>query len=131
MPPKKYRPEFCQVVIKEMMQGASVDSVGCRLISEDHPSGVSRATVYNWIKEYPEFGEAIELGNQLAQLRLERGLNAKASGAKDSKNIDYQSSQFLLKTRFHKTYSEKIITENVDVVEKYEDYLKRIQKENP
>lgn len=114
----KYRPEFCQIVVDAMIKGASVDSIGCRLISEDSPYGVARSTVYQWIKDIPEFAEAIEHGNHLAQIRLEEALGKKAIGDKNGKAVDYQSASFLLKTRFHKTYSEKTVHEVGESVSK-------------
>lgn len=124
-----YKPEFCDIVIKEMAEGVSVDAIGCKLISENKPHGVVRSTVYKWMEDFPEFKEAIDTGNQLHQSSLEKNINLKASGGKNCKNIDFNSSAFLLRTKFHKTYSEKTHS-IVDSSETYEQYLKNKQLEN-
>lgn len=56
--PKKYRPEMCQIVIATMAQGHPKVRVAVEL-------GVVEATIYRWRDEYPEFAEALKLGEQL------------------------------------------------------------------
>jgi hypothetical protein len=62
--PSTYKPEYCQMLMDHMEKGFSLESFG----------GVVRAaksTIYEWIKNYPEFSDAVALGKTLCQLRWE------------------------------------------------------------
>lgn len=57
----KYKPEFCQALIEHMKSGLSFETFAA--IAKVH-----RDTLYQWVKEYPEFKEAKDeafLQNQL------------------------------------------------------------------
>lgn len=49
-----YKPEFCQILIEHMTQGADFRSFAGYI-------GVSRSTLYNWVEKHPAFAEAKEL----------------------------------------------------------------------
>ncbi len=52
----KYKPEFCEKLIAHRKQGKTMDSFVAVV-------GVTKQTLDNWRKNYPEFAEAWELGN--------------------------------------------------------------------
>jgi len=49
--PSKYKPEYCEAVIKHMSEGASLTSFAASI-------DVSRATINVWMEEHKEFLEA-------------------------------------------------------------------------
>jgi len=104
MQPVKYKPEYCQKLIDHMKSGLSFQTFGAQV-------NVVRATIYNWLEDYPEFKKAKDIGNALAQDFMEKRLAAKISGQKinglNVKDIDNSCLIFALKTRFHKTYGDK------------------------
>jgi hypothetical protein len=53
--PTKFKPEFCEQLIAHMSEGYGPNTFGAKV-------GVARETIYVWIKEIPEFGEAHKLG---------------------------------------------------------------------
>lgn len=53
--PTDYRPEYCQLVVEHMSQGASLTSFAAEV-------GVSRATINVWMQAHPEFLEAANAG---------------------------------------------------------------------
>lgn len=100
----QYKKEYCQLLIDHMSQGYSFGSFGGDI-------GVTRKTLYNWLKEFDEFREAKEIGYKKALKMFESRLLAKVSGQKlknvDPKLIDTACLIFGLKTRFHKDYGEQ------------------------
>lgn len=65
--PTKYKQEYCQMLIDHMEQGKSLESFVAVLYR--HTSGavrVCRKTLYNWMRDYPEFQEARDFGNDLS-----------------------------------------------------------------
>lgn len=107
-----YRPEFCQEAIDFMGKGYSIAALAAHL-------GVCRDTIYKWIENYDEFGDAIAKGRVAGQKFFENALMAKITGEDLTGTINLKSSDttaliFALKTRFHKTYGEKQeVTHNV------------------
>lgn len=57
--PSKYRPEYCEALVKMMARGKSATSFAASI-------GVSRSTIQNWTKEHPEFLVAVERGKAAA-----------------------------------------------------------------
>lgn len=53
--PTKYNPEYCQLIAKWMKKGHSKLFVAGRL-------GISRDTLYEWCRKYPEFSDTIKVG---------------------------------------------------------------------
>jgi hypothetical protein len=130
----KYDPKFCQIVYDHLKSGLSLSCVGPSLITEKNPYGVARSTVYEWIEAHPEFREAVEAGQQLAQKFYEQRLTAKISGQKingvNTKDIDTSCLIFALKTRFHKDYGEKQQIDANIRTETLESYLLRTKDQN-
>lgn len=58
--PTKYNPKYCDTVIKEMSEGASLTEVAGEL-------GICKDTLYQWQKEHSEFSDAIKKGVQLSE----------------------------------------------------------------
>ena len=56
--PPKYKPEFCEMLIKHMAQGFSYESFSAEC-------GTFRQTLYDWEKRYPAFFDAKKTGNEL------------------------------------------------------------------
>jgi len=102
-----YKPEYCQDLIDFMKKGYSLASFGAEI-------GRSRETLYQWMKKYPEFGEAHKVGKQAALKFFETMLINATMGtipnqlkALGSKKLDIAAIIFALKTRFHLDYGEK------------------------
>ena len=55
--PSKYRPEYCELLIKHMSKGGTMESFPSKL-----PGRECLATVYNWLDAHPEFLEARKHG---------------------------------------------------------------------
>lgn len=51
----KYDPNYCELLIKHMRDGLTFDSFA-GIVS------VTRATLYEWVKHFPEFSEAKKIG---------------------------------------------------------------------
>ena len=58
--PTVYDPAFCELAIELGKQGKSITVIAARI-------GVNKDTVYNWVKLYPEFSDAISLAKTLSQ----------------------------------------------------------------
>ncbi len=101
---KKYKKEFCEMLVKHMSQGYSFASFPAVI-------GVCRTTLYEWEKNRPAFKKAKKQGEAAALKMFERILTAKISGQKidnfDPKKSDTACLIFALKTRFHRQYGEK------------------------
>lgn len=123
--PILYRPEYCEMLIKHMAQGFSYETFGAEV-------GCGRSTLYDWEKDHNDWAAAKKEAMERSQKFFEQRLIAKISGQDikgvNVKNIDTSCLIFALKTRFHKTYSEK--AEQTVRTESVEDYLKRISQEN-
>jgi hypothetical protein len=52
--PSTYKPEYCQRVIDYMAQGYSLAAFAGSIRH-------SKAQIYNWISQYPDFAEAVEI----------------------------------------------------------------------
>lgn len=53
----KYNDEFCDVVIQEMSNGASIEEVAATL-------GITKDTFYQWVKRYKDFSDAKKIGEE-------------------------------------------------------------------
>lgn len=63
--PTKYKPEYCDQVIKHMEQGYSFETFGGTI-------DVCFKTTYNWKLEHPEFLQAVEMGFIKCQIFWEK-----------------------------------------------------------
>lgn len=104
MSASKYKPEYCARLIKHMKSGYSYETFGAEV-------GVGRRTLYDWEDRHEEWEEAKQKAMEEAQKFFEQRLMIKIAGKKiegvDPKLVDTACLIFALKTRFHKTYSEK------------------------
>jgi len=58
--PSKYKVEYCDKLIEHMKQGGSFDTFGAVI-------GINaRSTLYEWVKEYPDFSDAKSLAEMYA-----------------------------------------------------------------
>lgn len=53
--PSKYKPEYCQMIIDHMAEGASMTSFAAEI-------DVARSTLNEWVEEHPDFSEAVKKG---------------------------------------------------------------------
>lgn len=53
--PTDYKPEYCQMIVEHMTEGASVTSFAAEI-------GKSRSTINLWMDAFPEFMEAVKTG---------------------------------------------------------------------
>lgn len=87
----KYRPEYCELAIKFMDKGYSKYALAGKL-------RVSRDTIYEWCKNYPEFSDCIKRGEARSILFWEtKGLEALEGKVKHFPNSLYI---FVMKSRF-------------------------------
>lgn len=59
--PTDYRPEFCELLIDHMAKGLSFESFAGLV-------GVSKQTIYDWVKANPEFLDSKNIGTEKARL---------------------------------------------------------------
>lgn len=108
---KKYKPEYCELLIKHMKMGKSFQSFPSSIYAYDKQM-IGMTTLYDWENKYPEFKEAKELAMQEALSYFETRAFAKTSGQKidgiNAKDIDAYVLMGMLKTRFHKIYGDKV-----------------------
>jgi hypothetical protein len=62
--PTDYKPEYCEQLIEHMKQLHSFESFAADV-------NTTRATLYNWCKDYPEFLDARKRGREHGQKGLE------------------------------------------------------------
>lgn len=109
--PTKYNPDFCDLVIKLMKKGHSKLFVAGEL-------GISRDTLYEWCRKYPEFSDTIKVGEMKSYAYWEdlgmRGMLGKVKGFKPSLWI------FTMKARFGWSDNSpvKMIEDEVDKIER-------------
>ena len=72
--PTKYRPEYCDMLIEHMAEGASMTSFAAEI-------GVSRETISEWGRVHPEFSVAIKNGKAKCAAWWERLGRSGAMGA--------------------------------------------------
>lgn len=89
--PSKYHLKYCKVVLEIMTEGFSKEAVAAEL-------GISRDTLYEWCRRYPDFSDTIKRGELLSQRYWEKigmdGMLGKIKGFKVAIWI------FIMKTRF-------------------------------
>jgi hypothetical protein len=87
--PTKYKPEFCEVAIKEMAQGASIKELPLYF-------GVCIDTINEWRHVHPEFSAAINKGIGLSEAWW---MTAGRACLRD-KNFQYVGWYMNMKNRF-------------------------------
>ena len=125
-PHDKYNPLVLDWIISHFNKGGSIASLPAYL-EKYHNLNITRDCIYKWAQRFPEFKARLERGKEMAQLNFEHLLMLDILGKspKGSTKINSYSLQFVLKSRFHKTYSEK--PENHD--ESLEDILDRVNSD--
>jgi DNA-binding XRE family transcriptional regulator len=99
--PSKYDPAFCEQVIACLAKGHSVTAFAGEI-------GVSRATIFNWANENPEFLDALKTGQALATKFWEQILVDVAKEAKGNAT----AAIFGLKNRASEDWSDKVVNEH-------------------
>lgn len=98
-----YNPKVHPILAKWMTRCGLTDE----MVAQEF--GVSRMTIHNWRKKYPEFAEAMMEGKELADARVEDSLYRRALG------YDYQET--------HEEYNEgedgKVYGRKVKVIDKH------------
>lgn len=87
--PTKYSPKLLPVILVLMSNGASKTEVAAEL-------GISRETLYEWCKEYPEFSDTIKKGLQLSQAWWEKQGRTNL----DNRSFNYAGWYMNMKNRF-------------------------------
>jgi len=59
--PTKYKPEYCDKVIEVMEKGFSKEAVAGHI-------GISKDTLYRWVKKHDEFSDAIKRGVEISRV---------------------------------------------------------------
>lgn len=131
--PSKYDSKYCDLVIKMMKKGHSKQSVAGKI-------GISRDTLYEWCRKYPEFSDTIKVGEMMSYAYWEelgmRAMRGKVKAFKPSIWIFTMKARFgwrdnspLKQTEDIADVIEKEAVEKrpqrsmADIVEKYSEYL--------
>jgi len=97
--PSKYKPEFCELVIKCGEEGDTLASMA-------EACDVDRATINDWIEQHEEFSRAVSRGLQKAQAWWERqGRKATFGG---TEGFNATSFIFNMKNRFKDDWRDKV-----------------------
>jgi hypothetical protein len=99
--PSKYSEAYCDEVVKFLSGGHSVTAFAGNI-------GVSRATVFNWANEHPEFLDALKAG-QAAATRFWEDILIKV--AKDGGG-NATAAIFGLKNRAAEDWADKVVNEH-------------------
>lgn len=95
----KYKKEYCEEIIKLMAEGYSMEAFAGYI-------GVHRDTIYDWLKKYPEFAEAKDIGSAKSRYFYEKvsklGMTGKIPG------FNHATWQFNMQNRFEWSAKQKI-----------------------
>jgi len=104
----KYNKDMPAKLLKAMTSGHSFEGA-CGVL------GIGRTTGYRWVESHGGFSNAKEQGDSNALKFFEQIAISKLTGVipeglvrKGSKAIDSTMAIFMLKTRFHRIYGEKV-----------------------
>jgi len=102
----KYKEEFCESLIKHMAEGYSYSTWGV-------DNNISTSTMYRWESDGPDWTEAKDIGYHSGLKLFESILISNSQGLipddlkdKGSTGVNTSGLKFILKTRYHKIYSE-------------------------
>ena len=98
--PSKYKPEYCDIVIKHGKEGKSLEQIALQL-------DVSYRTLCNWREEFPEFFHALETAHRFSQAWWEDTAQNHIVESKDDKKINAGLWAKVMAARFPETYSER------------------------
>jgi hypothetical protein len=116
--PTKYDPEMIKEIIPFMSQGYSKEALAGHL-------KICKDTLYEWIKEYPDFSDAINKGTSESlkfweKIGIENILNVSESDGKNSRSQSLNASAWIfnMKNRFkwndNKEENDKPIVVNLN-----------------
>jgi hypothetical protein len=94
--PTDYRPQYCATAAEMFVDGGTDIEVADTL-------QVSVSTLYRWKARYPEFRDAMELGKEAANKRVERSLYNRAVGYsfESVKVFQFEGSPVIVPVREH------------------------------
>jgi hypothetical protein len=122
--PSKYKPEFCDLVVQQMSQGYSAEACAGDM-------DISKETLYRWIREIPEFCDAVGRGMSLGRKFWEKIGIAGTLG--QIQRFNSSTYMFLMRNRFG--YNENPadtqraqITETQENVEELLERLENFEK---
>jgi len=113
--PSKYRPEYCDDIVKYMAQGNTFVQFAAEI-------GVDYETLLAWSKKHPEFNGAKKKAEKATQSFWERVLRQASLGIPMKVNNETLKPNttliiFLMKCRFRDTYGEQVaLTGDFDFV---------------
>ena len=102
--PTKYKKEYCQVVIDKMAEGYSKEACAGFL-------NISKVTLYEWAEKYPDFMNAISIGETKSQMFWEGSLVKHHIHTKNGKQINGQVFNLNMKNRFGWTDKKEVTNE--------------------
>lgn len=115
--PTTYKPEYCQTILKLMTNGHTIEHVATKC------GGVYKQTLYEWARDYKDFGDAMQLGKQKAKEYYMEKMQ-KAIFDKDA-HIKENAFKWLMAVRFG--LREKIETTNLNTNLNTEVDLKQLE----
>jgi hypothetical protein len=101
MRPSKYKKSFNKLALEHFKKGKTISQLAAELM-------VSRETIYDWGRKFPEFSDTLCKGQDLAQAYWENLQHGKSVGAEKTEKFSERGIEFNLKTRFRRDYAEKI-----------------------
>lgn len=93
--PTKYKPKYCKEIVEYMSTGKSVLQFAAKI-------SVTKSSVYEWAKEFPEFSDAFDNARQLCEAHWETIIQDKSVKKKPGSD---GILMFYMKNRFR--WSEK------------------------
>jgi hypothetical protein len=78
--PSLYKPEYCEMVIEAMAEGFSLTAFAGMI-------RVSRDAVYDWMRQHPDFSNAVSRADPARQLWWERKMMRAKKGAEASTSM--------------------------------------------
>lgn len=119
----KYRDDFPKRAYDFLSQGYTVTALAAEL-------GVRRKIVYEWMEKFPDFNEAVKLGQEKAQRFFEQRLilmskgDTSAANKAVKENVNMTALIFTLKTRFHQDFGNKQTIEHTGKIDSGPDLSK-------
>lgn len=116
--PTVYKPEYCEMLIEHMRNGASFDTFGVVI-------GVSKDTLYDWVERHQEFLDAKKVAFDESKKCWENIMYQQATG-----KINGSSTAliFALKNRFPKDYRDRTEVKHQAYIGDIEDDPERLDQ---
>ena len=113
--PDAYDPLFCELVEELGAQGKSFTQIAVKL-------GVTRQTLHNWSRRYPEFFDALVRAREAAQAYFEDLGDAQLANGE----FDYQVWNKFISSRWPQEYGKETVPELIQVIEQQQDKPKKL-----